>query len=239
MSRFAAFGIHLGISFIIFLVLAYLVVFEWYPDFFFDTDGGWRGLRIIVLVDLVLGPALTLVVFKAGKPGLKMDLTLIGIFQFVCLFAGTYVVWSERPIAVVFTDGRFTAMTADDYREADREIPHLNHFPGDDPKWVMVNVPQGNEEEADFRKAYMARGHTIATAVEHYAPFTYAKAEADALALDVIREREGGDEALAAWVDQHGGSIEDYTFFSLSTRYTYTYLGYRREAGEFVGRLDV
>ena len=72
MSRFSAFAIHLLISFVIFIAITYLVVFKWYPDIFFDTDGGWRGMRIIIAVDLVLGPLLTLVVFKAGKPGLKI-----------------------------------------------------------------------------------------------------------------------------------------------------------------------
>ena len=101
MNRFSAFAIHLAISFVIFLVLAYLVVFEWYPGILFDTDGGWRGMRIIIGVDLVLGPALTLVAYKHGKPGLKFDLVCIALLQTVCLTAGTYVVWSERPLAAL------------------------------------------------------------------------------------------------------------------------------------------
>ena len=71
MTRIGAFLIHLGVSFAIFLALASLVVFVWYPDFFFSTDGGWQGMRIIIAVDLVLGPTLTLIVFKPGMPGLK------------------------------------------------------------------------------------------------------------------------------------------------------------------------
>ena len=92
MSRWQAFAIHLGISSLIFIGLAYLVFYHWYPDFFFDTDGGWEGMRIIVAVDLILGPCLTLIVFKAGKPGMKTDLIMIGVFQAVCLAAGVYVV---------------------------------------------------------------------------------------------------------------------------------------------------
>ena len=102
---------HLGISLVIFVPLSYLIVFEWYPDFFFATDGGWQGIRIVALVDLVLGPTLTLVVFKAGKPGLKFDLTLIGIFQAICLVIGVYIVYAERPIAMVYADGYFHSVT--------------------------------------------------------------------------------------------------------------------------------
>ena len=75
MSRYRAAAIHLGLSALLFVALAYLVVFVWYPGFFFETDGGWEGIRIIAAVDLVVGPLLTLIVFKAGKPGLRFDLT--------------------------------------------------------------------------------------------------------------------------------------------------------------------
>lgn len=103
MNRFGAFAIHLGISLVIFAVLGYLIVFQWYPDFFFTSDGGWQGIRIVALVDLVLGPTLTLVVYKKGKPSLKFDLTVIALLQTACLIAGVYVVWSERPVAMVFS----------------------------------------------------------------------------------------------------------------------------------------
>ena len=77
MTRISAFLVHLGISFAIFLALAYLVVFIWYPDFFFSTDGGWQGIRIIALVDLVLGPVLTLCVFVGTA--IIVDLRLLGV----------------------------------------------------------------------------------------------------------------------------------------------------------------
>jgi len=54
MSRYLAAFYHLLISLAVFAVLAYLVVFVWYPDFFYSIDGGWEGMRIIIAVDLVL-----------------------------------------------------------------------------------------------------------------------------------------------------------------------------------------
>ena len=129
MSRFRAAAIHFGLSSLVFVVLAYLVVFVWYPDFFFNTDGGWEGMRIIVLVDLVLGPLLTCIVFRSGKPGLKFDLTMIGILQVCCLAAGVWVVHSQRPIALVFVDGSFFSMSHDDFSEANVAVPDLDSFP--------------------------------------------------------------------------------------------------------------
>ena len=42
-------------------------------------------LITIFLVDVVLGPGLTLMVFKPGKPGLKFDMAAIVVLQMVAL----------------------------------------------------------------------------------------------------------------------------------------------------------
>ena len=241
MSRYSAFGIHLLISLGIFFVLTYLVVFEWYPGIFFDTDGGWRGIRIIVLVDLVLGPLLTLVVFKAGKPGLKMDLTLIGLLQAVCLAAGTYIVWDERPVAVVYLDSRFEVLTREDFQflPAD-ERPKWAKYPGDSPKWISVIVPEDIEDAAAFRKSYFRSDRNTATAVEYYAPFDplHEQFVGKPRSLEVILKRPGAQDALDKWVLEHGGTIDDYAFYTFSARYAYRYLGFRKSNGERLDFLD-
>ena len=75
-GRIKAFLIHLGISLVILFVLLYLLVFVWYPPPLFAADGGMQGLKIILGVDLVLGPLLTLMVYNPAKgwKRLKFDL---------------------------------------------------------------------------------------------------------------------------------------------------------------------
>ena len=107
MSRYQACFYHFLISLAVFVGLAYLVLYRWYPDFFFAIDGGWEGMRIIIGVDLILGPLLTLVGVKSGKPGLKFDLTMIGITQIACLLAGLFIVYSERPIFFIYYEEHF------------------------------------------------------------------------------------------------------------------------------------
>ena len=53
-NRFQAFAFHIFISAIIFIVLSALIIYLWYPDFLFKTDGGWAGIQIIAGVDFVL-----------------------------------------------------------------------------------------------------------------------------------------------------------------------------------------
>lgn len=80
-NRWQAFAVHIGINAVIFIVLAAIILFIWYPGFLFQTDGGWQGIRLIAGVDFIIGPMLTLIVYKLGKPRLKMDLMLIGVYR--------------------------------------------------------------------------------------------------------------------------------------------------------------
>lgn len=113
-SRKQAFLTHLSVSSIIFFVLVYLIIYRWYPFFYLELDGGDRGLVTIFVVDVILGPGLTLLVFKPGKKGLKFDMVMILLFQSVALGWGINSVYSSRPAVTVFYDGKFVCITHDD-----------------------------------------------------------------------------------------------------------------------------
>ncbi len=149
MSRWRAFAIHFAISVAVFLLLLTIILVFWFPGILFNIDGGWTGLRIIIGVDLVLGPLLTLVVFKAGKPGLKFDLTCIGVFQAVCLLGGMWIVHSERPLALVFAYDTVYSLGADEFREYGKDPAVLDDFPGGYPKRVYTELPD-NDISADI-----------------------------------------------------------------------------------------
>ena len=67
-GKIQAFLIHLGISAGVVGLLVLLMLMQWYPQPWFSHDGGWHVFRLILLVDVVLGPTLTLVVFRRGNP---------------------------------------------------------------------------------------------------------------------------------------------------------------------------
>jgi len=240
MTRTSAFSIHLAISTVIFIGLAYLILFVWYPDLFFTTDGGWQGMRIIIGVDLVLGPLLTLIVYKHGKPGLKFDLTCIATFQALCLIAGTWLVYSERPVAIIYVDGQFSSLSADSYIDAKMEIPNFDQFPGDYPKWIMIDVPEDLFAQADLRRDMFRQGRRLELAVDRYIPFDAGSAvfQAEYTEAQELLERDEVAQKLPQWLAEHGGKLEDYRFYPYGTRFKYTYLGYRAQSSELVGILD-
>ena len=81
---------HLLLSAVIFISLISLMYFKWYPGFLFDTDGGWQGLQLISAVDFILGPALTFIIFKPEKVGLKKDIIIIALIQLSSLFGNCF-----------------------------------------------------------------------------------------------------------------------------------------------------
>ncbi len=149
MSRWKAFAIHFSISLIVFLVLLAIILIVWYPGILFSVDGGWTGLRIVIGVDLVLGPLLTLIVFKAGKPGLRFDLTCIGTAQVVCMAAGMWIVYEERPIALVLAYDTIYSLAKQEFEELGRDRSVLDDIPGSYPKLVYTELPE-NDISADI-----------------------------------------------------------------------------------------
>lgn len=242
MNRFHAFLIHLGISLLIFAVLAYLVLYTWYPDFFFSSDGGWQGMRIIVFVDLVLGPTLTLVVFNRTKPPgeLRRDLSIIGTVQALCLAAGTYVVYMERPLALVYSDGLFYSMTADDYTNAGVPIPDFDGIPGPYPKRIMVKLPQDYAAQSQVRGEALRKRIPLRAMAEWYSPLDlqFVATRGEPLSEADLERREETTGDVSAWLADHGGSIGDYSFFRFGARYGNLILGLSRRDGSITGLMD-
>lgn len=233
MNRFGAFAIHLGISLVIFLLLGYLILFHWYPDFFFASDGGWQGIRIVAFVDLVLGPVLTLVVFNRAKPKteLRRDLAIIGTIQAVCLSAGVWVVYSERPVAMVFSDGSFQSMTIDDYVSVGQPVPDMSEFPGSSPKWVSVRLPEDPGQQSEIRRAAMEEKVPISTLSRYYQPFSTAHIQPQ---LDSIRFRKPYAPFFLKFLEQQGGSADDYLFIPFGTRYTLALIAIRNSDNKMI-----
>ena len=96
-SRYSAFAGHFAISAAIMGGFCALTFFVWYPHPYFAASSAWSALRVLIVVYLVIGPLLTLIVFKPGKWGMKFDLWVIGTLQLAALVIGGSAIYRERP----------------------------------------------------------------------------------------------------------------------------------------------
>ena len=83
-----------------------IIYWSWYPEPTFGIVGVLPIMLMLIGVDLILGPLLTLIVYKHGKPGLKFDLSVIALVQIVALVYGAHTLYEEKPHYLVFAIDR-------------------------------------------------------------------------------------------------------------------------------------
>lgn len=129
-NRYQAFALHMAISLVIFFILLVFITQYWYPGILFDAANGWKAIGMIVGIDLVLGPLLTLIIFNHNKNSLKLDLSIIALIQVAALAYGCWTIHKTRPIALAFINTSFTIFYANANISAGitKKIADLNTF---------------------------------------------------------------------------------------------------------------
>jgi hypothetical protein len=218
MNRFQAFAIHLTISLIIFLSFLALMFFVWYPTPYFDIDGGWRVLQILAGVDVVLGPLLTLIVFKSGKPRLKFDLTCIALVQLAALIYGASVIYQGHPVYTVFAIDRFSTVPANDVDTSQIKTAQLNPMFSLGPILAYVENPSDRKLAEQIMFEALQGGRDIDRHAELYQPYPPALNKLAAKTMDIGKLRASGaqaEQAIAEFLQDQGGSADDYFYYPL------------------------
>jgi hypothetical protein len=156
-KRLLAGGVHLGISLSVAVIAATVVFGLWYPYPYRDISGGRELFLLIVSVDVVLGPLLTLAIFndlKARKT-LALDLFFIGFLQTAALAYGLWTLAVARPAYLVFEFDRFRVVHAIDI--SDELLPQapaeLRRVPVLGPKPLAVRPFHDQKENFDATMA--------------------------------------------------------------------------------------
>lgn len=120
-ERSVAAGWHLLASTAVAALAALLVFWVWYPYPYGELAGGNGLFRLLVTVDVIMGPLLTFVVFNRAKPRKELwrDLSVIAVLQLAALGYGVHTVYQARPVYLVHEVDRFRVVTAPDIDPAD------------------------------------------------------------------------------------------------------------------------
>lgn len=178
-ERFRASGIHLGISLAIAALAALLVFGIWYPYPYREISGGRELFLLVVAVDVILGPLITLAVFNRKKlwTELRRDLAVVGLIQLAALGYGLWTVAVARPVHLVFEIDRFRVVHAVEVPEdlLGRQPEQVQAMPWLGPTPLAVR-PFRNADES--MKATMAalEGMQLGTRPDLWQPYEDAKA---------------------------------------------------------------
>jgi len=221
MSRWKASGIHLSLSAAIAGTMLLFMLTVWYPWPLFEAAAGDHLIFILVGVDATLGPLITLIIFKSGKKGLKLDLAIIALLQFSALAFGIHTVYLARPVYLVFTIDRFDLVTLADLDPEDLAkvvLPEFKHPPWGHPRYIAAEPPRDPQEKFNILKTSLA-GKDLQLYPQYYVPYEQPETQRalkHAKSLDIILKRD--PEGVQNYLKSAGRSPESVKYLPLRAR---------------------
>ena len=150
--RLKAFSLHLLASVCALILVLGGLWLGWYrwPGWYLADALHIVGL--LILVDLALGPSLTLIVANPAKPRreLSRDISVIVAVQLAALIYGGATLWGGRPLYYTFSFDRLEIVQASDIKPEELALarqrnpsfaPHWYSL----PRWIWAPLPDGEE----------------------------------------------------------------------------------------------
>jgi hypothetical protein len=190
-TRWRASAVHLALSVAIAIAFLSLLLLVWYPGALFEAAGGRNLLMILMGVDVVAGPLITLIVFRQGKPGLKLDLAVIGAVQLAALLYGAHVMFLARPAFLVFVKDQFQVAVAIDVDPAEAgkaNYPQFRSPPLTGPVFAYAQPPTDVAEG----QRLLFSGKDLESFPQYFVPYPQRTREvlAKSWTLATVREKE-------------------------------------------------
>ncbi|RYH52636.1 MAG: hypothetical protein EON54_14380, partial [Alcaligenaceae bacterium] len=143
--------IHLGLSALVAMAGGVLVFGIWYPFPYRQLAGGTELFLLIVVVDVVCGPLLTMVLFSPhkGRRELVTDVGLVIFVQLAALMYGLYSLAQARPVYLAYEVDRFRVVSTADIQagELKPELGGFHQLPWLGPQIIGIREPRDAEEK--------------------------------------------------------------------------------------------
>ncbi|MFZ1568913.1 MAG: TfpX/TfpZ family type IV pilin accessory protein [Thiolinea sp.] len=211
---------HLIISlFIVGLILS-VAIFLWYPEPFLTISGLFGIILIMLVIDLILGPLLTFIVFKPEKSSLKFDLATIAFIQLIALAYGTYTIYKAHPLYIAYAVDRFTPIGANEVTPENARYEEFKKSKLSQPTIVYVKKPSDPAELSKVTLEALSGKADLDARPEYYEPI---KENIEIIFnnrfdLTKILEKEKYKIEVNKFLSRNGGSIQDYVFIPLIGR---------------------
>jgi hypothetical protein len=199
--RFRAFAWHLvgsASALTLTLGLLYLGWYHWPGWYLADLP---TVLAIMVGVDVVLGPLLTLIVADSAKTRrvLARDVAAILLVQLVAFGYGVTTLWNGRPLYYAFSVNCLSVVQAQDIERdsaADAHSSALAPHWYSLPRWIWAPLPNDSQEADKIMQSALQGGFDVTARPAYY------------------RSWESGDAELRSRLER----VDDIKFFSLKER---------------------
>lgn len=242
MSRCKAALVHLSLSLLVAAIATALLLGIWYPPPYFQAGGADRLLLLVVGVDVILGPLLTLIVFDTRKPELRRDLAIIVVLQLTALAYGFHVMLQSRPVFLVAAVDRFIVVSANQLEPVDlaqaRE-PEWRKLSWTGPVLVAAERPAATADRNEMLFSALA-GKDIEKYPRLYVDYQQEAAGLLQRAHPISRLRDMRSEQSAlidAWLKRNQRIEEDVLWVPIVARMEDITMLLDKETGEPLGAI--
>lgn len=236
---------HLLISVAVVALAALLVFAVWYPSPWRQLLGIASIFGLVVAVDLVCGPLLTLVLASPKKSRKErwVDLSLVGAIQLVALAYGLWSVFGARPVALVFEVDRLTIVSAIEVQV--NELPTapegLRALP-----WAGIHLvgTRGHNSPAEQLEGIdlSLQGITPAMRPSWWVPFDAVRPKVLSTAkplAELMKARPQQSALLESAAAKSGLPIKALRYLPLTSSKTLDWVALISPAGDVVGHAPV
>lgn len=240
-NKLKASAIHLAISAFIIGCFLLFTLTVWYPQPFFEISGLQHIIFILVSVDVILGPLLTLVVFKPKKPSLQFDLSVIAVVQLAALGYGAHTIYAAHPLYVAYAIDRFTPINANEVNPAQAKEPKLQKSKFAGPTFVYVEKPSDPKEMSKVTMEVLSGKPDLDARPEYYKPIQnfMSKIMANSIPIEKLQSNTANKEQLDNFLNKNGKNIRDYAFLALSGKEKDVIWVFDRKNSKPVGVIDI
>jgi hypothetical protein len=242
-ERLTASGIHFSISLAVAAAAALLVFGVWYPYPYREISGGRELFLLVVAVDVILGPLITLAIFngKKSRRVLALDLAVVGLIQLAALGYGLWTVAVARPVHLVFEFDRFRVVHAIDVppEMLDSTPAQVSAMPWFGPTLLAVRPFRDADEQFNATVAAL-QGLALSARPDLWQPYEAAKARvlraakpasqlkqrypARAAEVDAALRKAGRDPAKVVYLPVVGRKFFWTTFLDPQTAEVITFV---------------
>lgn len=192
--------------------IAILLFFIWFPWPYDEFSGGRNLFLMLIGVDVVCGPLLTLVLIteKKSKKLLVLDISLVLLIQVAAMTYGLHIAWQARPIYLVAEIDRFKAITKGELSDSDIQKlpPDLRSNFWKQPMVVGIRPPVSIEEKNRVLFDSVKGGRDYAERPEFYVTYDELVAKKSFAAGRNIADFIQKYPALAKWATEYSDRIK-------------------------------
>jgi len=232
---------HLLLSILLIFIFFFFAINYWFPNDILALTGIKEILIMILLIDIIIGPLLTFLVFNPIKKSLKFDLSSILAIQLTMFFYGVYTVYTAHPVYITFTVDRFTLVSARDANPSKALLTEYKVSKLSRPILAYTESPKDTEKQQELLFGSVEGGLDLEAFSEYYQPYkeNINKIIKRGWNPDSIFNTAKSKKALSTFLNSNKITLDDVVFIPVEGKSKFMTYGVDKSTANPIHAFDI